>query len=162
MSRRHGLAAYLVAGPALQTKLFTARHAPGEPACPEGVAVVYTAVDWARCGRTDPISDATLRQLWSIHLPAGIAPTVEGFGIDGGTEVAIHASGAPGGFFGWATPLTSARTKRPVSLTMTSKPSTTICDWPGGGGGVGPAPPSSGGGGGGLINARPNRSVAPV
>jgi tetratricopeptide (TPR) repeat protein len=79
--RRHGLAAYLVAGPALQTKLFTARHAPGEPACPEGVAVVFTAVDWARCGRTDPVSDGTLRQLWSTHLPAGIAPTDDGFGI---------------------------------------------------------------------------------
>ena len=79
-ARRHGLAAYLVAGPALQTKLSTARHEPGEPACPEGVAVVYTAVDWARCGRTDPISDATLRRLWSTHLPAGIAPTDDGFG----------------------------------------------------------------------------------
>jgi len=79
--RRHGLAAYLVAGPALQNKLFTGRHAPGAPACPEGVAVVYTAVDWARCGRTDPISDTTLRQLWSTHLPAGIAPTDDGFGI---------------------------------------------------------------------------------
>lgn len=35
---RHGLAAFLVAGPALERKLVTERHAPGEPACPEGVS----------------------------------------------------------------------------------------------------------------------------
>jgi hypothetical protein len=34
--RRHGLAAYLVAGPALERKLTTGRHAPGEQPCPEG------------------------------------------------------------------------------------------------------------------------------
>ncbi|MBV9352926.1 MAG: hypothetical protein JOZ23_15535, partial [Mycobacterium sp.] len=72
--RRHGLAAYLVAGPALQRKLTTKRHAPGEPECPEGVAVVHAAVDWARCGRTDPISGDTLRALWPNFLQAGITP----------------------------------------------------------------------------------------
>ena len=78
---RHGLAAYLVAGPALQRKLTTARHAPGEAACPQGVAVVHAAVDWARCGRTDPIGDDTLRTLWPAYLPAGIDPSDDGFGI---------------------------------------------------------------------------------
>ncbi len=76
---RHGLAAYLVAGPALERKLTTARHAPGEPACPEGVAVVYAAADWARCGRTDPIDDETLRRLWSAYLPAGVPGADDGF-----------------------------------------------------------------------------------
>jgi tetratricopeptide (TPR) repeat protein len=68
---RHGLAAYLVAGPALETKLFTRRHAPGEPECPEGAAVVYAAVDWARCGRTDPIPKDILRALWPHYLDRG-------------------------------------------------------------------------------------------
>lgn len=68
---RHGLAAYLVAGPALERKLSTARHAPGDDPCPEGVAVVDAAVDWARCGRTDPIPPDTLQQLWPSFLPDG-------------------------------------------------------------------------------------------
>jgi tetratricopeptide (TPR) repeat protein len=77
--QRHGLAAYLVAGPALERKLITSRHAPGENPCPEGVAVVYTAIDWARCGRTDPISHEILRQLWPTHLAAGSPDTDDGF-----------------------------------------------------------------------------------
>ena len=66
---RHGLAAYLVAGPSLQRKLTTDRHSPGEPACPEGVAVVHAAVDWSRCGRTDAIGADTLRTLSAAYLP---------------------------------------------------------------------------------------------
>jgi hypothetical protein len=79
--RRYGLAAYLVAGPRLERKLTTARHSPVEAACRQGVAVVHAAIDWARCGRTDPIRDNTLRTLWPAYLPAGIDPTDEGFGI---------------------------------------------------------------------------------
>ena len=86
--RRHGLAAYLVAGPALQRKLTSKRHAPGERECPEGAAVVYSAVDWARCGRTDPISDDTLRALWPGFLQAGIGPNDERFAI--GLEWALR------------------------------------------------------------------------
>ena len=86
--RRHGLAAYLVAGPALQRKLTTKRHALGEPECPEGVAVVYAAVDWARCGRTDPISGDTLRALWPAFLQAGITPDDERFAV--GLEWALR------------------------------------------------------------------------
>jgi tetratricopeptide (TPR) repeat protein len=79
--RRHGLAAYLVAGPALQRKLISMRHALGEPECPEGVAVVRAAVDWARCGRTDPISRDTLRALWPDFLQAGTTPDDDRFAI---------------------------------------------------------------------------------
>jgi tetratricopeptide (TPR) repeat protein len=79
--RRHGLAAYLVAGPVLQRKLASKRHALGEPECPEGVAVVRAAVDWARCGRTDPISRDTLRALWPDFFQAGISPNDDRFAI---------------------------------------------------------------------------------
>lgn len=71
---RHGLGAYLVAAPALERKLVTSRHAPGDPECPEGVAVVFAAVDWVLCGRTDPISHGTLRELWPAYqAPASVA-----------------------------------------------------------------------------------------
>ena len=62
--KRHGLAAFLVAAPKLATKLSTCRHEAGQP-CPEGRAVVDVAVDWARCGRTDAITQPTLRELWT-------------------------------------------------------------------------------------------------
>jgi hypothetical protein len=74
--RLDGLAAYLVAGPALQRKLTSKRHALGEPECPEGVAVVHAAIDWARCGRTDPISRDTLRALWPAFLQAGLPRSI--------------------------------------------------------------------------------------
>ena len=77
--QRHGLAAYLVAGPALERKLTTGRHEPGAEWCQEGIAVVDAAIDWARCGRTDPISDETLRQLWPTYLAAGRSNTDDGF-----------------------------------------------------------------------------------
>ena len=76
---RHGLAAYLVAGPALERKLSTARHAPGEDACPAGVALVHAAVDWSRCGRTDPITEDTLRELWPSYLPFGASAADDDF-----------------------------------------------------------------------------------
>ena len=73
--RRHGLAAFLVAGPALELKLTTGIHAIGETACGAGVAVVEAAVDWARCGRTDPIPDIVLRRVWPAYLPPDVPPT---------------------------------------------------------------------------------------
>ena len=73
----HGLAAYLVAGPALERKLSTRRHALGDPECPAGAAIVYAAVDWARCGRTDPIEKKALRQLWPAYLPGVDASDTE-------------------------------------------------------------------------------------
>ena len=61
---RHGLAAFLVAAPKLETKLSTCRHEAGPP-CPEGRVVADVAVDWVRCGRTDAIAEPTLRELWT-------------------------------------------------------------------------------------------------
>ena len=76
--RRHGLAAFLVAAPKLEMKLNTARHGPGQRESPQGLAVVYAAVDWARCGRTDPITRETLRDL-SRSYSAGPLATDEAF-----------------------------------------------------------------------------------
>ncbi len=76
---QHGLAAFLVAGTLLERKLFTSRHALGEAECPEGMALASAAIDWARCGRTDPIAPETLRNLWSGYLPAGSQATDAGF-----------------------------------------------------------------------------------
>ncbi len=84
----HGLAGYLVAGPALERKLTTGRHAPGEDACPAGVALMYAAIDWARCGRTDLLSEAMLRGLWPSHLPAGIRATDHALKV--GLDWALH------------------------------------------------------------------------
>lgn len=81
---RHGLPAVMVSAPALERKLVTGRHAPGEPECLAGVAVVRAAVDWARCGRTDPISTEKLRALWEEYLPASEQKSEEAFreGLD--------------------------------------------------------------------------------
>ena len=75
--QRHGLAAFLVAAPKLEIKLSTCRHEGGPP-CPEGRAVVDVAVDWARCGRTDAITQATLRALCT-GSPHGAPLSDEGF-----------------------------------------------------------------------------------
>jgi tetratricopeptide (TPR) repeat protein len=76
---RHGLAAFLVAAPALERKLSTRRHGPGEVDCREGAAIVYAAVDWALCGRTDPIAADPLRRMWRSYVPAGTASDDEAF-----------------------------------------------------------------------------------
>jgi len=86
--QRHGLAAYLVAAPALERKLTTLRHGPGEPESRPGAAVIYAAVDWALCGRTDPIPAATLRRLWPIYLRDGAPPTDDAF--NAGLEWALR------------------------------------------------------------------------
>jgi tetratricopeptide (TPR) repeat protein len=75
----HGLAAIMVSGPALERKLMTGRHGLGEPGCPSGVALVRAAVDWARCGRTDPIPTEKLRALWEEYLPSNARPSDENF-----------------------------------------------------------------------------------
>jgi hypothetical protein len=36
----------------------------------------------------------------------------------GGTEVAIHSSGSPGRFFGWATPLMAAMVRRSIAADL--------------------------------------------
>lgn len=85
---KHGLAAIMVAAPALERKLATRRHAPGEPESPEGAAIVYAAVDWAFCGRLDPLSRRSLRRLWRNYLPPGSANTKKTF--DAGLEWALR------------------------------------------------------------------------
>jgi hypothetical protein len=37
---------------------------------------------------------------------------------DGGTEVAIRASGTPGGFFGWATPLMARQVRKSIAADL--------------------------------------------
>jgi tetratricopeptide (TPR) repeat protein len=71
-AREYGLAAYLVAGNRLESKLVTEES-------PEGAAVVRAAADWARCGRTDPLNAELLRRLWPRYVPAGVAATDAGF-----------------------------------------------------------------------------------
>jgi tetratricopeptide (TPR) repeat protein len=65
---RHGLAAYLVAGLALEIKLTTAYYPTAERKCVLGAAVVQAAVDWVRCGRTDPLDEATARELCAAYV----------------------------------------------------------------------------------------------
>ncbi|HXS47356.1 MAG TPA: hypothetical protein VN756_07825, partial [Solirubrobacterales bacterium] len=69
----HGLAAAMVAGRALERKIGTRRHAPSEGESIEGAAVVSAAIDWTRCGRTDPIPRKVLRDLWTAYLQTGPA-----------------------------------------------------------------------------------------
>ena len=85
---KHGLAAIMVAAPALERKLATRRHAPGEPESPEGAAIVYAAVDWAFCGRLDPLSRRSLHRLWRSYLPPGSANTKKTF--NAGLEWALR------------------------------------------------------------------------
>jgi tetratricopeptide (TPR) repeat protein len=85
---KHGLAAIMVAAPALDRKLTTRRHAPSEPESPEGAAIVYAAVDWAFCGRLDPLSRRSLHRLWRSYLPPGSANTKKAF--DAGLEWALR------------------------------------------------------------------------
>lgn len=76
---RHGLAAFLVGGPRLERKLLTSREYPGAPECPEGVAVVRSLIEWARCGRVDPLPRSRLLELWAVFLPSSSEPSDELF-----------------------------------------------------------------------------------
>jgi tetratricopeptide (TPR) repeat protein len=78
---RHGLGAYVIAGSNLQAKLTMRRHKTGDPECPEGVAIVYAAVDWVRAGRNDLIPDAKLRELWREYVLPGTHLTDDGFEV---------------------------------------------------------------------------------
>ncbi|HEV2071789.1 MAG TPA: hypothetical protein VGR26_18550, partial [Acidimicrobiales bacterium] len=55
----------------LERKLMTGIHGVGDDPSPDGVALVRAAVDWARCGRTDPIGRSELRNLWACYLGPG-------------------------------------------------------------------------------------------
>jgi tetratricopeptide (TPR) repeat protein len=63
----YGLAAALVAAPQLDLRL-KSQHRGSEPAAAAGAAIVYTAINWVRCGRTDAIPKELLRELWPTHL----------------------------------------------------------------------------------------------
>lgn len=64
----YGLAATVVAGPALLVKLDSQQHRAGDPKSPVGAAIVYTVINWERCGRSDPIPERLLRELWPGHI----------------------------------------------------------------------------------------------
>jgi tetratricopeptide (TPR) repeat protein len=64
----HGIGEYLVAAPELERKLDEERHRPGEASCPEGAAVVWAAIDWARMGMTTAIPQPLLREVWPNYL----------------------------------------------------------------------------------------------
>jgi hypothetical protein len=63
---------------------------------------VSAAVDWARCGRTDPITDDTLRRVWPSYLPPGTAATDDAFAVAlawavwpvAGTIALLHRTGS--------------------------------------------------------------------
>ena len=38
--------------------------------------------------------------------------------VDGGTRVAIHASGSPGRYFGWATPLMRRQVRQSIAADL--------------------------------------------
>lgn len=79
----HGIGEYLVAAPELARKLEDERHRPGDRECPEGAAVVWAAIDWARSGMSMSISEPLLRELWPFYL-RGMQPSDERFvaGLD--------------------------------------------------------------------------------
>jgi tetratricopeptide (TPR) repeat protein len=63
----YGLAAAIVAAPQLDLRL-KSQHRGSEPESAAGAAIVYTAINWARTGRTDAIPKELLRELWPTHL----------------------------------------------------------------------------------------------
>jgi tetratricopeptide (TPR) repeat protein len=86
---RYGLAAALVAADLLQQRFMSERQALAEPASPVGKAVVWAAIDWARCGRADPIPEAQLRRLWPAYLePKGASAGTDAF--EAGLEWALR------------------------------------------------------------------------
>jgi len=72
----YGLAAALVAAPQLELKL-KSRHRADEPVSAAGAAIVYTAINWGRCGRTDAIPKKLLRELWPTHLQEVTLPNTD-------------------------------------------------------------------------------------
>ena len=74
---RHGLSRVPSRGAraGTQTRHRTARLHAGA----RSVAIVSAVIDWARCGRTDPINDTVLRRVWPAYLPEGNPGTGEEF-----------------------------------------------------------------------------------
>jgi tetratricopeptide (TPR) repeat protein len=79
----HGIGEYFVAAPELARKLEEERHSVTDSPCPEGAAVAWATIDWARSGMVNPISRTFLRELWALYRRSG-EPTEEVFsrGLD--------------------------------------------------------------------------------
>lgn len=76
---KHGIGEYLVAAHELARKLVESSHEPGDEPCPEGVAVVWAAIDWARSGMTGSIPDDLMKELWTHYVRGGVKPTDDNF-----------------------------------------------------------------------------------
>lgn len=54
----------------------------------------------------------------SVDRPFPMLVRYELEAADGGTRVAIHATGTPGRFFGWATPLMARQVRRSIAADL--------------------------------------------
>jgi tetratricopeptide (TPR) repeat protein len=90
----YGLAAALVAAPRLELKLKA--QSGGSEAGAVGAAIVYTAINWARTSRTDPITKELLRELWPTHLRGITIAATDGIfeaGLDWACEPVVGGVG---------------------------------------------------------------------
>jgi tetratricopeptide (TPR) repeat protein len=83
-----GLGEYMIAARRLERRLDR-----GDEECPEGAAIVWTAIDWQRSGLSAPVSDELLNELYGNYLPS--EPTGAAFerGLNWATEP-LYASHA--------------------------------------------------------------------
>lgn len=117
----HGIGEYLVAAPALARKLEEERARPASGTCPEGAALVWAAIDWARIGMTVPLPAAVLRTLWPAYLH-GQQPTDERFAraLEWATEpvyrsiALVHGDG-PYEAYDWIVAHADERLQRPIN-----------------------------------------------
>lgn len=75
LAEERGLGAYLTAATALVDRM----SSPEGAKRPDGVAVVQAAIDWVRCGRTDPLPKEVLREVWPSYQRADTPETSGGF-----------------------------------------------------------------------------------
>jgi hypothetical protein len=54
----------------------------------------------------------------AVERPFPMVVRYELADAEGGTEVTIHASGTPGGFFGWATPLMTWQVRKSIAADL--------------------------------------------
>ena len=87
----------------------------------EGATVVRTARFLGRTfdygyvvTRDDPDRLVEMR----VERPFPMRVTYELADVDGGTSVAIRATGSPGRFFGWATPLMTRQVRRSITADL--------------------------------------------
>lgn len=68
---KHGIAAFQIAAPLIQDKLFLDGADFGGPLDVKGVECVNATIDWTLCGRTDPIPRDVLQGLWEKRVSNG-------------------------------------------------------------------------------------------